>query len=132
MDRNKVQPHCMVCRKPFKRNDQVYTDTLATQIQHTKCFIYKPEFIKDTGTYEEIVNKYPNYKNFTFLLINNALKRVKRLWYNKINLVQDALDMKFHKYNNTVFIINGTLILKSIQNVLLIVQKNMTKRFKVF
>lgn len=65
MERDKVQPHCMVCRKPFKRNDQVYTDTMATQIQHVKCFIYKPEFIKDTGTYEEIVNKYPNYqRNF--------------------------------------------------------------------
>lgn len=58
----KVQPHCVVCRKPFKRTDWVHTDTMFTQIQHSNCFIYKPEFIKDTGTYEVIVNKYPNYK----------------------------------------------------------------------
>jgi uncharacterized pyridoxamine 5'-phosphate oxidase family protein len=82
MVREKVQPHCMVCRKPFKRNDQVYTDTMATQIQHAKCFIYKAEFIKDTGTYEEIVNKYPDYKRsfiisdkpITNLMVVTALK----------------------------------------------------------
>lgn len=62
MAMEKVQPHCTVCKKPFKRTDLVYTDTMFTQIHHAQCFIYKPEFIKDTGTYEEIVNKYPNYK----------------------------------------------------------------------
>ncbi|WHZ04944.1 hypothetical protein QNH48_10115 [Neobacillus sp. YX16] len=75
----------MVCRKPFKRNDQVHTDTMATQIQHAKCFIYKAEFIKDTGTYEEIVNKYPNYKRsfivsdnpITNLMVVSALKERK-------------------------------------------------------
>jgi hypothetical protein len=58
----KVQPHCMVCEEPFRKNDIVHTDTMFTQIQHAKCFIYKDQFIKDTGTYEEIVNKYPRYK----------------------------------------------------------------------
>jgi hypothetical protein len=62
MIKEKVQPHCMVCLKPFKRTDLVYTDTIFTQIQHAKCFYYKPELIKDKGTYEEIVNKYPDYK----------------------------------------------------------------------
>ncbi|MCQ6282271.1 hypothetical protein [Bacillus sp. EB600] len=62
MVKEKVQPHCEVCGKPFKRNDMVNTDTLFTQIKHSKCFNFKPEFIKDTGTYEEIVNKYPKYK----------------------------------------------------------------------
>lgn len=69
---NKVQPHCMVCNKPFKRTDRVHTDTIFTQIQHTTCFIYKPEFIKDTGTYEEIVNKYPNYKR-SFIVSNKPI-----------------------------------------------------------
>jgi uncharacterized pyridoxamine 5'-phosphate oxidase family protein len=82
MVEEKIQPHCMVCHKPFKRNDQVYTDTMFTQIQHVKCFIYIPEFIKDTGTYEEIVNIYPNYKEsfivsdkpITNLLVVSSLK----------------------------------------------------------
>ncbi|WP_144549666.1 hypothetical protein [Bacillus sp. X1(2014)] len=70
MVKEKVQPHCMVCYKPFKSTDKVYTDTMFAQIQHAKCFIYKPEFIKDKGTYEEIVNKYPNTKKYLLYLIN--------------------------------------------------------------
>ncbi len=62
MVNEKVQPHCMVCAKPFKRNDLVYKDIIFTQIQHAKCFCYKPEFIKDNGTYEDIVRKYPDTK----------------------------------------------------------------------
>lgn len=85
MGKEKVQPHCMVCYKPFKRTDKVYTDTMYTQIQHAKCFIYKPEFIKDKGTYEEIVNKYPNYKQsfivsdkpITSLLVVSSLRKEK-------------------------------------------------------
>lgn len=67
-----MQPHCEVCEKPFKRKDIVHTDTMFTQIQHVKCFIYKPEFIKDTGTYEEIVNKYPTYKK-NFIVSDNPI-----------------------------------------------------------
>jgi hypothetical protein len=40
----------------------VQTDTFGTQIQHANCFMFKSEFIKDRGTYQEIVNKYPSYK----------------------------------------------------------------------
>jgi uncharacterized pyridoxamine 5'-phosphate oxidase family protein len=47
--------------------------------------MYKTEFIKDTGTYEEIVNKYPNYKKvfivsdkpLTDLLLVSSLRRKK-------------------------------------------------------
>ncbi|WP_043929792.1 hypothetical protein [Bacillus sp. EB01] len=82
MVKEKVQPHCMVCAKPFKRNDLVYTDTILTQIQHAKCFLYKPELIKDKGTYEEIVMKYPEYqecfivsdKPVTDILVVTSLK----------------------------------------------------------
>lgn len=75
MQKEKIQPHCMVCRKPFKRNDKVHTDTMFTQIQHAKCFIYKPEFIKDTGSYEEIVNKYPNYLN-SFIVSDKPIANI--------------------------------------------------------
>jgi hypothetical protein len=68
----KVQPHCMVCCKPFKRKDIVFTDTMFTQIQHAKCFIYSSERIKDIGTYEEIVNKYPEYKS-SFIVSDNPI-----------------------------------------------------------
>jgi cell division protein FtsX len=43
-----------------------------TQILHAKCFIYKPQFIKDRGTYEEIVNKYPDYKS-SFIVSDNPI-----------------------------------------------------------
>lgn len=68
----KIQPHCNVCGKPFKRTDKVYTDTMFTQIQHAKCFMYRPEFIKDRGTYEEIVNKYPDYRR-SFIVSDNPI-----------------------------------------------------------
>lgn len=58
----KIQPRCEVCNQPFRKGDIVQTDTLATQIFHADCFMYKEEFIKETATYEEIVNKYPQYK----------------------------------------------------------------------
>lgn len=72
MAKGKVQPHCMICTKHLKRDDSVYTNTLYTQIQHVECFIYKPEYIKDTGTYEEIVNKYPRYK-MSFIVSDKPL-----------------------------------------------------------
>ncbi|CEG25306.1 hypothetical protein [Bacillus sp. B-jedd] len=72
MVNEKVQPHCMVCTKPFKRDDLVYTDTMFMQIQHAKCFNYKPELIKDRGTYEEIVGKYPQYQEI-FIVSDNPV-----------------------------------------------------------
>jgi hypothetical protein len=83
MVKEKVQPHCVVCKKPFKRTDLVHTDTMFSQIQHAKCFIYKGEFIKDSGSYEEIVSKYPDYKKafivsdkpITNLAVVSALKK---------------------------------------------------------
>jgi hypothetical protein len=56
-----------------------------TQIQHAKCFIYKPECVKDKETYEEIVNKYPEYKKafivsdtpITNLLVVSSLRKWK-------------------------------------------------------
>ncbi|PFG07156.1 hypothetical protein [Bacillus sp. es.034] len=84
MKKEQIQPHCMVCCEPFKRTDEVLTDNLFTQIQHTKCFIYRPEFIKDKGTYEEIVNMYPDYKKVfivsdkpvtNFLLVSSLRKK---------------------------------------------------------
>lgn len=73
MEKEKVQPHCMVCYEPFKRTDKIYTDTMFTQIQHAKCFIYSPEFIKDKGTYEEIVKKYLQYKK-SFIVSDIPIK----------------------------------------------------------
>lgn len=62
MLKEKVQPHCSVCMKPFRKGESVKTDTMQGQIMHAECFIWKDEFIKDVGTYEEIVNKYPVFK----------------------------------------------------------------------
>ncbi len=62
LSKEKVQPHCMVCHNPFKKDDLVCTDKMFNQIQHEDCFIYHEDLIKDAGTYEEIVNMYPQYK----------------------------------------------------------------------
>jgi hypothetical protein len=62
MPEEKVQPHCFVCSKPFRKGELVKTDTMEGQIQHANCFIWKDEFIKDVGTYEEIVEKNPVFK----------------------------------------------------------------------
>jgi hypothetical protein len=72
MRKQKIQPHCTVCEKPFKRLDKVLTDTMCTQIFHQECFIYYPKYIKDYGTYEEIVNKYPEYKR-TFIVTDHPI-----------------------------------------------------------
>jgi hypothetical protein len=76
MSNEKIQPHCVVCLRPFKRTDLVHTDTFGTQIQHANCFMYKPEFIKDSGTYEEIVNKYPSYKK-SFIISDKPITDLK-------------------------------------------------------
>jgi hypothetical protein len=40
--------------------------------EHTACFIYNLDVINDTATYEEIVNKYPNYKK-AFIVTDNPI-----------------------------------------------------------
>ncbi|MBT2677361.1 hypothetical protein J7E38_00025 [Bacillus sp. ISL-35] len=83
MTREKLQPHCVVCLKPFKRTDQVHTDTFGMQIQHAKCFMWKPEFINDTGTYEEVVNKYPDYKK-SFIVSDNPVTNLPLVAAHKV------------------------------------------------
>lgn len=75
MKKNKVQPHCIVCKKPFKRTDLVYTDKFFRQIQHVQCFIYKNKYILDKGTYEEILEKYPEYK-MSFVITDRPISNL--------------------------------------------------------
>jgi hypothetical protein len=53
-------PYCGVCTRKMRKGQIVILDR-TNAIQHAKCSIWKADFIKDKGTYEEIVNKYPHY-----------------------------------------------------------------------
>lgn len=66
--KNLIQPHCATCGEAFWAEDLVHTDTMFEQIQHVECFSFKTQYIKETGTFEEIVNKHQMYKyNFHIL-----------------------------------------------------------------
>jgi hypothetical protein len=56
----KIVPCCGVCMKEMKKGQFVILDR-TNAIQHAKCSRWKEDFIKDKGTYEEIVYKYPHY-----------------------------------------------------------------------
>lgn len=68
----KIQPHCGPCGKPFWEDDLVQTDNMFEQIQHVECFTFKREYIKETGSFGDIVRKHPNY-NKTFLILQRSL-----------------------------------------------------------
>ena len=72
MIKEKIQPHCIVCKKPFKITDMVYTDTIFNQIQHIDCFIFQEKYIKEKDTYEDIVHKYPEYSKI-FIVSDNPV-----------------------------------------------------------
>ncbi|WLR55943.1 hypothetical protein LC048_02785 [Mesobacillus subterraneus] len=85
MKREKIQPHCVVCLKPFKRTDLVHTATFDLQIQHANCFMFKREFINDSGTYEEVVNKYPNFKK-SFIVSDKPVTNLPLVAAHKIRV----------------------------------------------
>ncbi|MBT2710550.1 hypothetical protein J7I91_21640 [Pseudomonas sp. ISL-84] len=57
----KIHPHCGPCGEPLWKSDRVHTDTMFEQIQHVDCFTFQPKYIKDTGTFGEIVSRHPIY-----------------------------------------------------------------------
>ncbi|UOE53600.1 hypothetical protein [Cytobacillus oceanisediminis] len=68
----KLQPHCVKCGEPFWEEDIVHTDTMFEQIQHIECFIFKPEYIKETGTFGDIVREHQEYKKI-FLVLRRGM-----------------------------------------------------------
>ncbi|MGM0903043.1 MAG: hypothetical protein ACQEXB_18340 [Bacillota bacterium] len=70
--REKIQPHCAVCEQPFWEEDLVHTDTMFDGIQHAECFSWKTEYIKEMGTYGEIVSK-DKRKNSLFLILKKPV-----------------------------------------------------------
>jgi hypothetical protein len=56
----KKVPICIFCRYELKADHYVYLDGL-NGIVHEACSQWERDFIKDQGTYEEIVAKYPLY-----------------------------------------------------------------------
>lgn len=58
----KVQPHCMVCRQPIRKDDMVQVDKLFDQITHFYCYHLDKADIKEVGLYQNIVAAHPKYK----------------------------------------------------------------------
>jgi hypothetical protein len=56
----KVVPHCVFCEEQIKKGQKVYLTNI-NQIIHTDCFQGKKSFVKAFGTYELIVEEYPQY-----------------------------------------------------------------------
>ncbi|WP_445491795.1 hypothetical protein [Niallia sp. 03133] len=50
--------YCPVCRKPFSLGDELNMD-IGNTLTHKACF--NPLRNKDSGTYREIIEKYPDY-----------------------------------------------------------------------
>ncbi|MGE8207850.1 hypothetical protein ACQKP0_25635 [Heyndrickxia sp. NPDC080065] len=63
----KVVPRCPVCKQPMRLNHRVIMDILNGLI-HEECGTDIP--IKDKGTAEEMLNKYPMH-------FSNLKKRIK-------------------------------------------------------
>ena len=71
--REKIQPHCCICEEPFWADDMVHTDTMSEQIQHAECFMWKLEYLKEMGTFEDIVNRHPRYSKIFLVMKKNLV-----------------------------------------------------------
>jgi hypothetical protein len=59
---DKVQPHCVVCRQPFRKEDMIQVDKLFDQFTHFFCCSMDVNEIKYIGEYGEIVKDNKKYK----------------------------------------------------------------------
>jgi len=57
MERISMKIRCPECKNYFNNKEQLYLDTLNT-LRHKSCYSYSLEYIKDSGTFGELKNKY--------------------------------------------------------------------------
>lgn len=52
---------CPECKLEVRDDDMIVLDEMNT-INHKNCYKYAVKYIKDMGTYQEIINKYPFFR----------------------------------------------------------------------
>jgi hypothetical protein len=58
----KVQPICVICRKPMRKDDMVQVDKLFDHFTHFHCCDLEKSEIKEIGKFGDIVTANKNYK----------------------------------------------------------------------
>jgi hypothetical protein len=58
----KVQPICVVCRQPMRKDDVVQVDKLFDHFTHFNCYNLDKQEIKEIGKFGEIVTVNKKYK----------------------------------------------------------------------
>lgn len=58
----KVQPICVICRKPMRKDDMVQVDKLFDHFTHFNCYDLDKVDIKEIGRFGEIVGANKKYK----------------------------------------------------------------------
>lgn len=53
---------CPVCENYFKSGDLIHLDDF-NSMRHRECYEHEPKYIKDTGTYHEIIEKYSFFRD---------------------------------------------------------------------
>jgi hypothetical protein len=59
---DKVQPHCVVCKQPFRKDEIVQVDKLFSHFTHFFCCELDKRDIQEIGKYGEIVASNKKYK----------------------------------------------------------------------
>lgn len=60
--REKIQPICVVCRQPMRKDDMVQVDKLFDHFTHFHCYELDKNDIKEIGKFGEIVTANKKYK----------------------------------------------------------------------
>lgn len=58
----KVQPICVVCRQPMRKDDMIQVDKLSSHFTHFNCCNIKKSEIKEIGQFGEIVTANKKFK----------------------------------------------------------------------
>lgn len=58
----KVQPICVVCRQPMRKDDMVQVDKLSSHFTHFHCCNLDKQEIREIGKFGEIVTANKKYK----------------------------------------------------------------------
>lgn len=58
----KVQPICVVCRQPMRKDELVQVDKLFDQFTHFFCCPMANGEIKHVGTFNDVVTEQKRYK----------------------------------------------------------------------
>jgi hypothetical protein len=58
----KVQPICVICRKPMRKDDMIQVDKLFDHFTHFHCYDLEKSEIREIGKFGDIVTANKKYK----------------------------------------------------------------------